>query len=85
MSLEGILALKAPETAVGGSSLRFDFSQPTPSALWTIAHNLGKRPIVEVYTLGGERVDTPDILHLNDNTLQITLVATLAGSAICLA
>jgi hypothetical protein len=61
----------------------FAFTQASAATVWTVAHNLGKRPTVEVFTSSGELIETPEIEHLNVNTLQIKLVLALAGSAIC--
>lgn len=70
--------------APGSSSLRFDFSQPTPSATWTIAHNLGKRPLIRIFTLGGVEVEALPA-HLSDNVTQIHFDLPFAGTAVALA
>jgi hypothetical protein len=63
-----------------GAGTAFVFDQLTPSALWTIPHNMGYRPSVEITTLGGMEVDG-EVLHLSSNLLTIAFNPPLAGSA----
>jgi hypothetical protein len=58
----------------------FDFTQPTPSTTWTIAHNLGLRPSVAIFTPGGLQV-MGTALHLSADVLQINFSAPTAGTA----
>lgn len=82
-------SLISPVTAVTagpvivGSGIEHNHLQNSASALWTVAHNLGKRPDVEITSVGGLTVARPEILHLNSNTLTITFDEPFAGQAYC--
>jgi hypothetical protein len=58
----------------------FDFTQPTPATTWTIAHNLGLRPSVAIFTPGGLQV-MGTALHLSADVLQISFSTPTAGTA----
>lgn len=55
-------------------------TQSSPSASWTVAHNLGFRPTVAVYTTGGVEVIC-DIVHLSPDVLVVGAAAPFSGSA----
>lgn len=54
--------------------------QSTPSATWTITHNLGKRPSVTVVDSGGNEWIT-SVEHLSENSLTIRFSAPFSGNA----
>lgn len=64
----------------GGEYHRHD--QGTPSDLWTVNHNFGKRPLVGVFNTGGREV-WAEVLHASDNQVLIYFDGPLAGYAIC--
>lgn len=64
----------------GGEYHRHD--QGTPSGLWTVNHNFGKRPLVGVFDTGGREV-WAEVLHASDNQVRIYFDGPLAGYAIC--
>lgn len=64
----------------GGSGLSYLHTQSSPSSVWTINHNLGIRPSVELFTVGGAEFDA-DVQHTSINQTVVTLVAPLSGSA----
>ena len=64
----------------GGEYHRHD--QGTPSDLWTVNHNFGKRPLVGVFDTGGREV-WAEVLHASDNQVLIYFDGPLAGYAIC--
>ncbi|HUF02793.1 MAG TPA: hypothetical protein VMM38_01315 [Aridibacter sp.] len=65
-----------PSGAVAG----FTHSQISAELVWTVNHNLGYRPNVEIRTPGGEVV-LAEVLHVNENQLTITFAAPTAGTA----
>ena len=65
-----------------GSSVQFVHTQSAPASTWSVNHNLGFRPDVTVYSLGG-RETIADVLHLNDNQVEIYFAAPAAGAARC--
>lgn len=65
----------------GGASAPVQVNQLTPASLWTINHNLGYRPQVQVFSVGGLRIEA-DIQHISVNQYQITFVQPVAGFTI---
>jgi hypothetical protein len=53
----------------------------SPLAVWTIAHNLGRKPSVEVYSPGGLMIFA-SILHLNNDIVEISFDDPQSGFAI---
>lgn len=60
----------------------FNFTQISASTTWTIAHNLGYRPVVETWTTGGAKI-FGSAVNLSVNVVQITFNTALAGTARC--
>jgi hypothetical protein len=56
------------------------FIQSTPSATWTITHNLGKFPSVSVVD-SANTVVYGDINYINENSLTVTFSAAFGGKA----
>jgi hypothetical protein len=56
------------------------FTQSSPSASWSIAHNLGKFPSVDVVDSGGN-VLMPDILYVDLNNITVNFGAATSGKA----
>lgn len=54
--------------------------QAVASALWTITHNMGKRPSVTVVDSGLNTV-IGDVVYVDDNSLTIGFAAAFAGKA----
>lgn len=67
-----------PGTA--GSDLNYTHTQLTPSASWTVTHNLGKRPAVAVVDSAGSSV-VGEVTYLDDNTVQLDFSGAFAGIA----
>lgn len=65
-----------------GSVPSYLHAQISPSAAWTINHNLGFRPDVYLYDLGGNEFDAQP-LHVSDNQVIVYLTQTTAGFARC--
>jgi len=75
-----LASLAGPQGPQGTAGVSFTHTQSTPSSTWTINHNLGYRPVVELLTTGGERFDA-DVTHVSVNQTVVTLNFPLAGSA----
>ena len=56
------------------------FTQSTPSTTWTINHNLGFRPTVELLDAGSQEIDG-DVAHPSINQTIVTLNPATAGLA----
>lgn len=63
-----------------GSQSNYNHNQPTASATWTISHNLGYKPIVQIYDSGSQLVEA-DVSHLSVNTVVILFSTPTAGFA----
>lgn len=80
-----VVAAQGPAGPQGppGAVQRYVHPQTAPSALWTVTHNLGARPNVDVLTVGGLRMIAA-VVHLSDNVCQVVLDDAVAGQAICI-
>lgn len=63
-------------TLYEGSPRMYVFEEPSDT--WTITHNLNRKVIPQIYTMGGLKMEG-NILHLNNNTLQITFTVPMSG------
>ena len=69
----------AVESKQGGDK-NFTFIQSTAAAVWTITHNLGKRPSISVVDSAGTNV-MGAVNHISNNELTITFSAAFKGTA----
>ena len=58
----------------------YNYIQSTASTTWTIAHNLGRKPVVNTYTVGGTSL-IGTVTNLSNNVLEISFSASVAGTA----
>lgn len=65
---------------IGSSYQYYVFNQNTPSATWTITHNLGRRPSVTVVDSAGTVV-IGEVTYTSDNDLVVTFSAGFSGQA----
>ena len=72
---EAVVGLQGPS-----GDLNYTHTQSTPSDVWTITHNLGKRPSVTVVDSGGNEWQTA-VEHLSDNALVVRFTAPFSGYA----
>lgn len=70
-----------PEGPEGPASVPYQHVQNSALAVWTIPHNLGHRPVVNVSTVGGALLFA-EVLHLSANTLQILFDDAYSGFAV---
>lgn len=61
-------------------SVGFVFTQSTPSTTWTINHNLGYRPSVELFDSGSQEIDG-EVSHPTVNQTIVSLNPATAGTA----
>ena len=64
----------------GPAGAGFTWEQLAASDVWTIPHNLGYRPAVDLFDSGGQEFQA-EVTHLNENTVVVNLVTPLAGFA----
>lgn len=62
------------------ADIHYEHNQTSASALWNIAHNLGKFPSVTVVDSGGSVV-VGEVEHVTNNTLRISFLASFSGKA----
>lgn len=58
----------------------FVYTQAAASATWTINHNLGFKPSVELFDSGSQEIDA-SIVHTSNNQVVVTLTKAIAGFA----
>jgi hypothetical protein len=67
-----------PQGPAGG--VAYVHTQSTPSTTWTINHNLGFRPTVELLDAGSQEIDG-EVAHPSVNQTVVTLKPATAGLA----
>lgn len=79
---EGFVGTRAEWLAslVGPAGSSYIHEQLTPSAVWGIAHNLGKYPAHSIMDSSGRLVGG-DVRHLSINQSEITFSAAFSGRA----
>lgn len=74
---EGVVGLQG---AAGSGDKHYEHTQSTPSAVWTITHNLGKKPAVTVIDSGGNEWQTA-VEHVSTNQCVVRFSAPFSGVA----
>lgn len=65
----------------GGSGETLVYTQATPSSLWIINHNLGYKPIVNVFNNNNEEVSVK-VTHTSLNQFRVTSETNFLGYAL---
>lgn len=73
------MALLRPSGNTGGSS-NYTYTQAVPSAVWTIAHGLGRHPSVTVVD-SAHSVVVGDVSYPDLNTVVLTFSGGFSGQA----
>lgn len=63
--------------------LSFTHNQTVPSTTWTVNHNLGHKPVGDVwvdYNGGKEKILPYAVIHIDDNTMQIVFTTAYSGA-----
>lgn len=66
----------------GPAGVSYTHLQPAAAITWTINHNLGFRPAISLFTVGGVEFDAA-ITHISDNQAVVSLAIPTAGAARC--
>lgn len=69
-----------PQGPKGDAGAGYAFTQSTSSATWTINHNLGYKPSVDIYDSGSQQIQA-EISHPSVNQTVILLTTPTAGFA----
>ncbi len=62
----------------------YTHSQSTPSTTWTINHNLGCKPVFDVWVdeVGGrQKIFPASVVHVSDNTMLLGFSLARTGTA----
>lgn len=70
----------ADSLVIGGGDKNFIFNQGTPSASWSITHNLNKHPSVTVKDTGGNQVEG-HVNYVNLDNVVVSFNAAFTGEA----
>lgn len=65
-----------------GVDAHYVHDQNVPSATWTVVHNLGKHPSVEVVDSAGTLV-VGQVVYLNNTTCEVHFAMPFSGTAYC--
>jgi hypothetical protein len=69
-----------PQGPRGAASAGYEFIQNTSAVTWTINHNLGYKPSVDVYDSGSQQIQV-EISHPSINQTVILFTASTPGFA----
>lgn len=69
-----------PAGGGGGGPSGYDHTQTVAADTWTMNHNLGRRPVVELFTSGGVQFFA-QIVHVSANQAVAYLNAPITGFA----
>ena len=67
----------------GGGVTAYEHTQSAAATLWTINHNLGRKPIIALFSVGGVEI-VADIVHASLNQAQVNFNVATAGTARCI-
>jgi hypothetical protein len=74
------VAVSGPGSAGAAADLTYVHNQGSPAAVWSVPHNLGKYPAVDVVDTGGTQV-IPTVLYNDINNVTITFGSATSGKA----
>lgn len=69
-----------PQGPAGANAAAYVHQQLTASASWTINHNLGYKPSVELLNTGSQEIEG-DVVHTNVNQTLVAFSGAVAGQA----
>ncbi len=69
------------QAPITGSDRHYTHVQGVPATVWTVIHNLGKRPAVAITDSGGNQVGGK-VEHIDVNTVRLTFSFPFGGEAI---
>jgi len=75
-----VTALTEGPQGPAGTTVAYVFTQTTPATIWTINHNLGVRPSVELLDSGSQEIEG-EVSHPSLNQTIVTLSLPIAGLA----
>lgn len=79
-SINGVPVMGDHDSAYYGIDITYTYNQQSPSAKWTIQHNLGKHPSVTVVDSAGTVV-VGDVQYIDDNIIEVSFSGAFIGTA----
>ena len=74
------VATEGPQGPPGAAAQGYIHTQSTPSATWTMPHNLGFKPSVELLNVGSQEIEG-DVVHTSQNVCIAYFTTPIAGYA----
>lgn len=76
--------VRLPATIIihDGADMYYLHTQSSPAATWTITHNLGVRPNIDVLDSSGSEI-IADVQHASTNVAVVTFPSPAIGKAVC--
>jgi hypothetical protein len=75
-----ISIVNAGPVGPAGAGTGYNFSQLSDLSTWTINHNLGYKPSVQTFTVGGLEV-LGEVQHISSNQVTVTFNTAISGTA----
>jgi hypothetical protein len=80
-ALNWMASVPAPPPPTGTTGNTFIFNQTTPSLTWSITHNFGEWPLVQLYDTNAVLISS-SVAQINVNQLTATFNSPIAGTAV---
>lgn len=72
-----------PPGSPGDGTMQFVHDQAIPSTLWTVTHNLGRRPAAVSIIDSGDNEVEGEVQHSGVNELVVSFGSAFSGKALC--
>jgi hypothetical protein len=79
-STPSVTVVNAGPVGPAGSGAGYNHTQTAALSIWVINHNLGYKPSVQTFTVGGLEV-LGEIQHISNNQVVVTFNTTISGTA----
>lgn len=73
---------QSPAGPPGPSGGGYEHTQATPATVWTVNHNLGRRPNVAILNVGGGQI-LARVIHVSVNQARVYFDLPTTGLAAC--
>lgn len=69
-------------TIYNGADMYYEHIQSSPASTWTVSHNLGVQPNIDVLDSSGNEI-IADVHRVNENVATVTFPSPVTGKAVC--
>lgn len=80
--IKSTLVVGQGPAGASGSGVVPPFQFLTATQIWVINHNLNRRPLIGVFSVGGIEM-MAEVIHISANQVQVIFDNPVAGYAIC--